>query len=445
MGEKLFRGQILDFLEDPGVTETTLEALRYLEDGALVTRADGCVLEVGPYALFRAKYPGAAVHDYTGRLIMPGFIDTHIHFPQMQIIASYGRQLLDWLTRYTFPAEAQFQNAALAKTLARDFVRELLANGTTTCLAFAAESAVSAEALFEAAIERNMRMISGKVLMNRNAPAVLKDSAAEAYTESEALIRKWHKRGRCLYAITPRFAISCDMEELKMAGRLHAEYPDTYIQTHISENRDEVATTLGLFPGCRDYLEIYEQAGIVKDRSVFAHGIFLSDSELDRLASTGASIAHCPTSNLFLGSGLYDLRRAKTHGVVTSIATDVGAGTSFSLLQTLNEAYKVQQLQGCTLDPLTAFYMITLGAARTLKLEDKIGSLAVGSEADFVVIDYQAQHLQALRMQYLQRTGHWNLENLLFGLMILGDARNIEATYLMGVDTASGIQGLRSA
>jgi len=429
--EKIFRGEVLDFIADPNNTAEPKDACRYYEDGAIVV-ADGHIAGMGKYEDLQALHPQAKLEDYSGRLLMPGFIDTHIHYPQTQIIASHGKQLLDWLKEYTFPVEENFATQAWADEIAADFIHELLKNGTTTCAAFATVHKESTDALFQAAQTANMRIIAGKVLMERNAPESLLASAENSYADSKALLEKWHRNGRSLYAVTPRFAITCGEKELELAGRLHREYPDTFIQTHLSENQAEVAATLELFPSNKDYLDIYEQHGLLTERSIFAHGIYLSASEMERIHAAGALIAHCPTSNLFLGSGLYDMQRANAYGVKTAIATDVGAGTSFSLLQTLNEAYKVQQLNGYPMDAFESFYKITLGAARGLHLADKIGSFATGNEADFVVIDYRAHRLQKLRMDYLQANRQWSIEALLFGLQMLGDDRNIQATYLMG-------------
>lgn len=430
--KKLFRGQVFYFIEDPIVESNPDYFMSYYEDGALVISEDGHVVETGFYEEVKLKYVDAEYYDYSGMLIMPGFIDTHIHYPQTQMIGSYGRQLLDWLENYTYPVEEKFSSQEHSEKISKDFIYELLKNGTTTCVAFGTVNTVSVNALFKTASHFNMRIISGKVLMNRNAPESIIDSVEEAYSESKILIEKWHKNGRNLYAITPRFAITCDMEQLKVAGKLHRKYPDTFIHTHLAENKDEIKTTMELFPSCTDYLNVYEAADMVTDSTIFAHGIHLSESELDRIKAAGAIISHCPTSNLFLGSGLYNMQRANDKGIKTTIATDVGAGTSFSLLQTLNEAYKIQQLNGYSMNTFESFYKITLGASRALKLENKIGSFEVGSEADFIVVDYKAKYLQELRMNYLISINKWNIENLLFGLQTLGDDRNIKATYIMG-------------
>lgn len=425
---RLFRGSVFDFIANPLETEA---CYRYYPDGALAVQ-DGYVLAVGEYETMRRQYPASSLTDYSGNLIMPGFIDTHIHFPQMEMIGAYGKQLLNWLNDYTFPLEKEFGDKEYARRMARVFIRQLFRHGTTSCMAYATVFKHSADALFEAASEYGMRMFAGKVWMNRNAPEELTDTVQSAEEDCRELIGRWHGKGRNSYVITPRFAISCGRNQLERAAALHREFPDTYIQTHLSENKDEIALALSLFPGCKDYLEVYEQAGLVTGRTVFAHGIHLSDSEMERIGNSGAVIAHCPTSNLFLGSGLFRMREADSRQLFTTIATDVGAGTSFSLLRTLGEAYKVQQLNGYPMTALEAFYKITLGAAQALRVSDKTGNFALGQEADFVVLDYRQPYLQHLRAEYMERAGKWNIENLLFGLQTFGDDRNIVATYVMG-------------
>lgn len=429
--EQIIRGQIFFFTSDPTLYTNPDDFSHYYEDGGLVI-SKGYIVDIGNYEEMKLKYPQASCDDYSGMLVMPGFIDTHVHYPQTQIIGSYGKQLLDWLNDYTYPAEEQFFSQKCSESIAKEFINELFKNGTTTCVAFSTVHKNSVNALFKVASDFKMRIITGKILMDRNAPSDLEDNVKKAYAESKELIDTWHKNGRNLYAITPRFAITCDLKELKIVSLLHRKYPDTYIQTHLAENKDEIKETMELFPDCSDYLNIYEKAGMVTDRSIFAHGIYLSDSELDRIQWAGAVVSHCPTSNLFLGSGLFNMKRANDKHVRITIATDVGAGTSFSMLQTLNEAYKVQQLNGYAMNAFESFYKATLGAARALSLEDKIGSFTLGNEADFIVIDYLAQHIQKVRYEYLKSCNKWNIENMLFGLQILGDSRNIKATYVMG-------------
>jgi len=428
----IIHGQIFDFIKNPSDCSNPGDSYRFLVDGSLVIE-NGYIKEVGDFNSMKSKYSDYRIIDHSDCLVMPGFIDTHIHYPQTEIIGSYGRQLIDWLNEYTFSVEKNFNDREYAQNIARLFIKELLKNGTTTSMTYATQSAVSADAIFEAASEYNMRFIAGKVLMNRNAPSVICDTVESARKDCECLINRWHHEGRNLYAITPRFAITSDMEQLKMAGELHKKYPDTFIQTHLSENPSEVKTTLELFSDCRDYLEVYETAGLVDDYSFFAHCIHLSQSERQRLKSAGSIVVHCPTSNLFLGSGLFSLKETIESGIKTCIATDVGAGTSFSMFRTLGDAYKISQLQGYTVNSLESFYSMTYGAARALKLEDKIGSFRIGNEADFIVVDYRTPDIQKHRMNYLVNQGKWNVENMLFGLQTMGDDRNISATYIMGM------------
>lgn len=425
---KIVRGTLVDFTGNPVEREGNL---RYFPDGALIIE-NGYVVDTGNYTDMAVIYPDADCVDFSGKLIMPGFIDTHIHFPQIEIIGSYGKQLLDWLKNYTFPAELSFAQPEYCRQMASLFVNELFRHGTTSCMAYPTVHKHSVDALFEAASNYNMRMFTGKILMNRNAPEGLTDTTVQAEKDCRELILRWHGKGRNSYVLTPRFSISCDQEELEMASALHREFPDTYIQTHLSENKEEVNQVHTLFPECTDYLAVYESTGLLTNRTVFGHGIHLSESELSRIAAAGASIAHCPTSNLFLGSGLFDMKQANSFGIKTAIATDVGGGTSISLLRTLGEAYKVQQLNGYPMHVQESFYKITLGAAKVLHMDDKVGNFDEGKEADFVVLDYDTPYLQRLRSNYMIRNDKWSIENLLFGLQTMGDDRNIAATYIMG-------------
>lgn len=424
----IYKGDLFYFTDSPLENKN---AYSYIIDGALVV-GNGKVIEAGAYHALKVKYPSAEETDYTGKLIMPGLIDAHVHYVQAEIIGMYGRQLLDWLNDYTFPAEAAFSSAEHAASVADIFLSELFRNGTTTCVAYSSVHPVSVDALFGAASRKNMRIIAGKTLMDRNVPEGLKDDAKQCEEVCRGLIERWHNRGRNSYAITPRFAIACTPRQLDMAARLHQAYPDTYIQTHLSENLNEISATLSLYPGHSDYLEVYERKGLLTSRTLLGHCIHLSDSEMKRIAGAGAVIAHCPTSNMFLGSGLFDMKRANDAGAHTVLATDVGAGTSFSMFKTMGESYKIMQMQGYPMPALETFYKSTLGTARALKLDKQIGSFGKDMEADFIVVDSRATEIQALRENYLERTGNRTIENILFGLQIMGDDRNIAATYLMG-------------
>jgi guanine deaminase len=343
------------------------------------------------------------------------------------MIGAYGEQLLEWLEQYTFPTERQFADVEYARKQANFFIDQLLKNGTTTALVFGTVHPESVDAFFSIAEKKHLRMICGKVLMDRNAPEYLLDTAESGYEQSKQLIEKWHNRGRLQYAVTPRFAPTSTNAQLKRAGDLLKEYPDVYLHTHLSENVKECDWVQSLFPETENYLDAYHQANLLTRRSVFAHGIHLCDDEYACLAEHESAIAFCPTSNLFLGSGLFDLKTAEKHQINVGLGTDIGAGTSFSLLQTMNEAYKTQQLRGDKLSPFKSFYLATLGGAEALDLAETIGNFEAGKEADFVVLDYQATELLGLRMSKCQ-----TVEEKLFALSILGDDRTVKATYSLG-------------
>lgn len=418
-----YRASLLHFRADPAFDD---QAALWHEDGLLVVE-DGRVKAAGDYAaLVSTLPPGVEPLDYRGKVIAPGFIDTHLHYPQTDMIASPAPGLLPWLDTYTFPTERQFEDPAHARATAEFFLDELLRCGTTTAVVYCTVHPQSVDAFFEASEARNLRMVAGKVLMDRNCPDFLRDLEGDL-GQSEALIGKWHKRGRALYAITPRFAPTSTDIQLRLTGELAARHPDTFIQTHVSENKDECSWVSELFPQARSYLDVYERFGLMRPRALFGHCIWLDDEDFARMAATGSAASVCPTSNLFLGSGLFDFERADGAKTLLSLGTDVGAGTSFSMLQTMNEAYKVARLKGSYLPALRMFYLATLGAARAMRLEDTIGSFVPGLEADFVVLDPQATPLLA------RRTGHCNsLEELLFALALLGDDRTVAATYSAG-------------
>ena len=421
-----FRGAILHCLADPGEASSP-RAWEYFENGLLVVE-DGMVAAVGEAATLEATLPeGAAVTDYRGKLIVPGFIDCHVHFPQLDIIGSFGAQLLDWLNQYAYPAEAKFADLAYARDVASVFVDELLRNGTTTALVFGTVHAHSADAIFEAAETKGMRLVAGKVLMDSNCPENLRDDSESAYTDSKALIEKWHGRGRLGYAITPRFALTSSVEQLAAAGRLAAEYPDVWVHTHLAENMEEVAEIARRFPESRSYLDVYDGFGLLREKSVFAHCLHMDHEDRSCMAKKGGAAAFCPTSNLFLGSGLFDLPAMRAAGVSSGLGTDVGGGTSLSLLRTASEAYKVLHLQEHALPSMQALYLATLGAAAALRLDDKLGNFESGKEADFVVLDFDGSSLTARRSAAAD-----SIEEKLFALMTLADDRHVAATYLLG-------------
>ncbi|MCD8512154.1 MAG: guanine deaminase [Nitrincola sp.] len=425
MSVKAFRGSILHYLDDPRRHPET--ARQYFEDGLLLLR-NGKVEAVGHYQdLIDTLPPETIRKDYSGKLIMPGFVDLHTHYPQTEIIAAYGKQLLDWLNNYTFPTEQKFANYDYAKTVAEIFIEELLRNGTTTAMVFTTVHPNSTEAFFDTAAENRLRMIAGKVMMDRNAPDYLLDTPETSYEESANLIETWQGKDRLAYAVTPRFAPTSSPMQLHYAGRLLTEYPDVYLQSHLAENKDELAWVASLFPNARDYLDAYEQAGLLGPKSIYAHGIHLSDSACQRLAESGSVLAHCPTSNLFLGSGLFEMSRLQDQGVRFALGTDIGGGTSFSLFSTMAEAYKIQQLQGHSLDPDSAFYLATLGGAKALSLDHCIGNFLPGKEADFIVLDPSTTPLMRFRIEHCQ-----DITEKLFVFAILGDDRLISATYILG-------------
>jgi guanine deaminase len=416
------RGDLLEVTADPGFGGTASSKVRFdadhwllAEDGRIVGRS--------------ADEPDASWqrHDHKGRLVMPGFIDTHVHCPQLDVIASYGAQLLDWLNDYTFPAEMRFADPQVAAQGAARFLDALLAHGTTSAVVFPTVHKVSADALFAAAAERGMRLIAGKVLMDRHAPKALCDDVAQAERDCVDLIQRWHGRERLAYAVTVRFAPTSTPAQLDMAGALLDAHPGTYMQTHVAENRDEVRWVAELFPRARSYLDVYRQHGLLNRRSVLAHGIWLDADDHALLADSGAQIAHSPTSNLFLGSGLIDWVRLHDAGAAVTMASDVGGGTSLSMLRTLAEAYKVQALQGVRLTAWKALHAATRGAARALHLEHEIGSFDAGTLADVAVWDWAvgpvAAHRDALARDLHERVFAW---------MTLGDERNLVATWVAG-------------
>ncbi|WP_184717574.1 guanine deaminase [Caulobacter sp.] len=423
---RAYRASILHLLDDP--TKTTEGAVAFHKDGLLLVE-DGRIVGCGEYEELSPWLGKAELEDLSGHLITPGFVDTHIHFPQVDIIAAHGKQLLDWLEQHTFPAEAAFADPEHAKGAATFFLDELLRNGTTTALVFGSVHKASVDALFAEALERDMRLIAGKALMDRNAPEGLTDTVEESRADMLALIEAWHGKGRLGYAVTPRFAISCSDAQLTMAGEVLATHPDVWMQTHLSENVHEIKETARLFPKAKDYLDVYDRFGLLRPRSVFAHCVHLKGDAFRRMAAKGGAAAFCPTSNLFLGSGLFPLEEACSHGVKVGIGTDVGAGTTFSILHTLGEAYKVGQLRGDALDPFHALYLATLGGARALDLGDKIGNLEPGKEADFLVLDLAATPLLQRRLAAAR-----TLEDKVFALTVLGDDRVVARTYLAGVE-----------
>lgn len=423
------RSQAVHFVADPFLVGSEA-ALEYFSD-ALIVVENQKIKSIGPYDQQIATLPaGVEIKVYKDSLVLPGFIDTHIHYPQTQIIGAYGKQLIDWLNNYTFIAEQQFSNFDYAKSVATFFLDECIKAGTTTVMSYCTVHPESVDAFFEAATEKKMRVIAGKVLMDRFAPTALLDqSAQDGYDQSSALIKKWHGKGRLSYAITPRFAPTSTHEQLELTGALWRENPGTYMQSHLSENIGEIAWVKELFPKQKDYLDVYDHYGLLGARAVYGHGIHLSEREWQRLYDTGTSLAHCPTSNEFLGSGLFNFEAAKksSRPLRVGLATDVGAGTSFSQLQSMNESYKIAQLGGFALSSIHAFYLATRGAAESLYLEETIGSLKPGMEADLLVLDLKSTPLINFRMNHCK-----NIEEALFIQMTMGDDRATKAVYVAG-------------
>jgi len=437
------RGRVLTFTGDPALAGAD-RSYRYIPDG-LVVMQGGLIRAVGDAAaLLRTLPPGSTVDHHPAGLVMAGFIDTHIHYPQTRVIGSYGAQLLEWLQRYTFPEEERLHDPDRAAGTARFFLDELLRNGTTTAAVYCTVHPASVEAFFAESERRGTRMIAGKVLMDRNAPPDLLDTAAQGYHESEALLHRWHGRGRQLYAITPRFAFTSTDAQLEAAGALARAHPTAYVQTHLSENHAEIAATKALFPWARSYTAVYERYGLLGPRSLFGHCIHLDEDEVELLAGSGSVAVFCPTSNLFLGSGLFDLARLRGRAapVRVALATDVGGGTSYSMLRTAAEAYKVLQLRRQSWPALDAFYAITRGNAEALGLGNQIGSLEPGHEADLVVLDSRATPAMAHRRAGMGE----DLSEELFALLTLGDDRAVAATYVGGrLATPAGAARVREA
>jgi guanine deaminase len=426
-GSRLLRGRLLSFSESPRLAGAS--ALQLVEDGA-VWIENGLIVASGEAPEVAAKAPAEiVVDDHAGKLILPGFIDTHIHYPQTRVIGSYGAQLLDWLQKYTFVEEQKFSDRGHADVVAKFFLDEMFRQGTTTALVYCTVRPESVDAFFTESERRGARMIAGKVMMDRNAPAALTDTPQRGYDESKALIERWRGRGRLEYAITPRFAITSTDAQLQAAGALAREFPEAFVQTHLSENHAEILFTKNLFPWARNYLDVYDHFGLLGPKSIFGHCIHLEDTEVAALATERGVAAFCPTSNLFLGSGLFDLRRLDEAGVRVALATDVGGGTSYSMLQTANEAYKVLQLNGQSWPAAQAFYQMTLGNARALGLEDRIGAVAPGREADLIVLDSRATPAMAHRMEAVGG----EIAEELFVLMMMGDDRAIHETYVAGM------------
>ncbi|WP_332813439.1 guanine deaminase [Ramlibacter sp.] len=425
---KAFRAALLRFADDGSAL--------YDEDGLLLVGPgpDGRqrVRAAGSWQALARNYPGVAVEHLPGRILAPGFIDLHVHFPQTDVIGSPAEGLLPWLAQYTFPHEARFADRAYAESVAPVFLDELLRNGVTTPLAFCSSHPASVDALMAAAQARGLRLIAGKVLQDRHSPEGVRDETAQSLVDTEELIRRWHGQDRLGYAITPRFAPSCSEAQLRGAGELAAKYADVWIQSHVAENRDEIRWARELFPQARSYLAVYEGFGLLRERAVYAHCIHFDDDDRRLMRSTGAAAAVSPTSNLFLGSGFFDFEGAQRIGLRHGLASDVGGGTSFSPFHTMLAAYCVgregQTKPGVSLSPASLWWQHTAGAAQALGLEGVIGNLQPGCEADFLVLDPRATPLLARKVAHAG-----SLDELLFSLIVLGDDRVVEQAWIGGM------------
>lgn len=422
------RGASLSFRADPFLHDEA-DCLVVHEDAIVIMDQGRIVAHGAAEALLPLLDADIQLTHYPDSLILPGFIDTHVHFAQIEMVAAYGEQLIDWLHRYTYPTELRFSDPAYAEQVARLFLQEQLRNGVTTSCVFCTVHPQSVEALFTVAAQLNLRIMAGKVCMDRNAPAALLDTPQTAYDESRWLIERWHGRGRAEYVITPRFAPTSSVAQLELLGALAQSYPDVAIQSHLSENSDEVEWIRRLFPACRNYTDVYRRYGLLRPRAIYGHGIHLAEEEYAMLADSGSALAHCPTSNFFLGSGCFNLAKAKDvrRPVAVGLGSDLGAGTSFSMLRTMGAAYQAAQLNGVRLSAFQAFYLATRGGAEALGLGQRIGSIAPGYEADLVVLKKYPTPFIEYRMRHAR-----DLHEALFILMTLGDDRAIAASYVAG-------------
>ncbi|MBR0554694.1 guanine deaminase [Ciceribacter sp. L1K23] len=428
MSAVLYRGRLLSFYRAPLSVDDN-DSYLYEADGALLVE-HGRIVACGDFTAVRSASPDdIEVVDHRPHLILPGLIDTHVHFPQMQVIGSYAANLLEWLDTYTFPEECRFVETAHAERIATHFFDEFFRQGTTTAVAYLSVHKASADAFFAENLRRGSLMIAGKVMMDRNAPQGLLDSPQLGYEETRAVIAQWHGKGRNHVAITPRFAITSTPAQMEATQALAREFPDLHIQTHLSENLAEIDYTCSLYPEAIDYTDIYSRYGLLGRKTLLGHAIHLSDREADAISEAGAIAVHCPTSNLFLGSGLFPMKKYQKRDkpVRIAVATDIGGGSSYSMLRTMDEAYKIQQLLGERLNPLESFYLMTRGNAEALSLEDRIGTLEPGTDADFIVMDASATPAMALKMEVVK-----TLAEELFLLQTLGDDRSVVETYVSG-------------
>lgn len=424
---KLILGQTLSFIADPFVVPPEEAALWERRGAVAVDEGTGIIQEVGPADALRRVWPEAPVEDHGDALILPGFVDAHAHYPQTAIIASWGKRLIDWLESYTFPEEARFGDAGYAAEAARQYFDLVLANGTTTTVSFCTIHPESVDAYFTEAQSRGMRVFGGKTCMDRNAPANLRDSAESALADSRRLLSKWHGQDRLSYVITPRFAPTSTPEQLEALGGLWAEHPDCLMQTHLSEQLEEIEWVMGLYPDAKDYTDIYDRFGLLREGALMGHAIHLSDRERARIREVGASLVHCPTSNTFIGSGLFDMAGLKGEGQKVGLATDTGGGSSFSMLRTMAAAYEVGQLRGTPLHPAQLLWLATGGSAEAIGMGDRIGRLAPDYEADLAVLDLAS--IPAIAQRAARAETIWEA---IFPTIMMGDDRAVAATYVAG-------------
>ncbi|MFC6638799.1 guanine deaminase [Sulfitobacter sp. JBTF-M27] len=424
--DKILVGPTLTFSGNP-MTAPWQEVVRIDTEGAVLLQGNR-IAKVDKAVILLDRYPEAEAISYRAdHLICPGFVDAHAHYPQTAIIASWGKRLIDWLNDYTFPEEMRLQNPDYARIIADRYLDLTLAHGTTTVTSYCTIHPHSVDALFEAAARRNQRIVAGKTCMDRNAPEGLRDTAQSAYDDSKALIDRWHGKGRATYAITPRFSPTSTPEQLSALGALWAENPDCLMQTHLSEQTDEIAWVRSLYPEARDYLDTYEAHGLIGDRALYGHAIHLEPREIDRIAECGAALVHCPTSNTFIGSGLFDMAGLRARGIPIGLATDTGGGSSFSMLRTMAAAYEIGQLRDTPLHAAELMWLATAGSARTLHLEDRIGSLAEGLEADLVVLDLAST--PAIAQRAGEAKDHWEM---VFATIMMGDDRAVRDVWING-------------
>jgi len=423
--QRLLLGATLSYSGNP-MQSAWEDAVKIDTEGGVLIE-DGRIAAVGNGERLRADHPQAEVTRYADALICPGFVDAHVHYPQTAIIASWGKRLIDWLNTYTFPEEMRLSDPAYAGDIAARYLDLTLAHGTTTVASYCTIHPHSADALFQAAEDRCQRIVAGKTCMDRNAPEGLRDTVQSAYDDSKALIERWHGKGRASYAITPRFSPTSTPEQLSTLGALWAEHPTCLMQTHLSEQTDEIEWVRGLFPEARDYLDTYEAHGLLGERGLYGHAIHLEPREIDRLAETGGALVHCPTSNTFIGSGLFDMTGLAARGIPLALATDTGGGSSFSMLRTMAAAYEVGQLRGTPLHAAQLIWLATAGSARSLHLQDHVGSLATGMEADITVLSLDST--PAIAQRHAAAKDIWES---LFATIMMGDDRAIADVWVAG-------------